>query len=107
MLVQSKEGGRRFCDVPDNVETTMGWGQMEIYIKSLISLSSGQTKRLPAVTSAPLGCIIACHVPVNCTCQAQESGVKTQDEQICISEIISGDLPGWYWSDMALVRRLE
>ena len=103
MLMQRKECDRQFCNVPDNVETTMDWGQMEIYIESIFPMSSGQTK----TSAPPLACIIACHSPANCTCQAQESGVKTQDEQICILEIISGDLPGWHSSDMALSRRLE
>ena len=50
-------------------------------------MSSGQTKTLPAVSSARLTRIIACYFPANCSCQARESGVKTQDEQICISEV--------------------
>ena len=53
MLVQSSECGRRFCGVPDNEETSMDWGQMEIYIKTQFSMSSGQTKTLPAVSPAP------------------------------------------------------
>lgn len=87
----------------------MDWGQMKIYIYRVnFSDALGPNENAAAVSSAPpLACIIACHSPANCTCQAQESGVKTQDEQICILEIISGDLPGWYWSDMALFRRLE